>query len=233
VEFDNRNIVVYVISLTESSDDYFMNIFIKFYTKLPWLMRKLIDRMIASMDGGEFWSVQLRKLYNAAYRINIGQGSYGCFSTKVLYSGSVVGNYCSFAPNVYYLSSNHPYNQVSTHPMFYNANLGFVSDDIIEHIPLHVGHDVWIGQNVIITKGCHTIGNGSIVGAGSIVTKDVPPYAIVAGNPARLIRMRFDAETIQKLEKCRWYMLPPSILKKYINCIQDIDQFVKKIEDEE
>jgi acetyltransferase-like isoleucine patch superfamily enzyme len=66
--------------------------------------------------------------------------------------------------------------------------MGYVKRDMLDRPKLYIGHDVWIGANVIILPGCYKIGNGAIIGAGSIVTKDVPPYAIVAGNPSRLIK---------------------------------------------
>lgn len=75
-----------------------------------------------------------------------------------------------------------------------------------------IGHDVWIGANAIILRGVK-VGNGAIVGAGAVVTKDVEPYAIVGGIPARVIRYRFEKAVIQKLEELQWWQYGPDILK--------------------
>lgn len=90
-----------------------------------------------------------------------------------------------------------------------------LSDNALIYKKLTVGHDVWIGANAIILPGCCNIGNGAIIGAGSIVTKDVPPYSIVAGNPARMIRMRFPQQVIASLEASEWWLLSKAELSKY------------------
>jgi len=74
-------------------------------------------------------------------------------------------------------------------------------------VPAKIGNDVWIGGNVVILTGV-SVGDGAIVGANSVVTKDIPPYAIVAGAPARVLRKRFDDETIDQLAKSSWWTLP-------------------------
>lgn len=76
-------------------------------------------------------------------------------------------------------------------------------DYIDQELRVEIGNDVWIGDNVVILKG--KIGDGAVIGAGAVVTRDVPPYAIVAGNPARVIKYRFDDETIRKLLKEKWW----------------------------
>ena len=83
----------------------------------------------------------------------------------------------------------------------------YVAKDMLERPPLEIGHDVWIGANAIILPGVSRIGNGAVIGAGSVVTKDVGPYEIVAGNPARAIRMRFDERQIAALESSRRWEL--------------------------
>ena len=91
------------------------------------------------------------------------------------------------------------------HPFFYNSALGVVDEDTIDYSPLEIGHDAWIGERTMIMPGCRNIGIGAVVGAGSIVTKDVPDFAIVAGNPARLIRYRFSENIRQLILDSKWW----------------------------
>ena len=99
----------------------------------------------------------------------------------------------------------------------------------IERNELKVGNDCWIGCGVIITSSCHEIGNGAVIGAGSIVTKDVEPYTIVAGNPARILKWRFDKTTIALLEKSQWYNLTPEELLYFYDYINQPSEFAEKI----
>ena len=130
--------------------------------------------------------------------------SYGCFTDSIP-NGTVIGNYCSFAPGIKIFNGNHGIEWASTHPFLYNVLLGMVQKETINRHALEVGHDVWIGANAIILPSVKKIGNGVIIGAGSVVTKEVKPYSIVAGNPAKLIRYRFDAKDINILETKRVY----------------------------
>lgn len=91
---------------------------------------------------------------------------------------------------------------------------GGVKVQDIERFTLQIGNDCWIGGNVLITCGCHKIGNGAIIGAGAVVTHDIEPYSIVAGNPAKVIRKRFSDEEIDALEKSKWFELTPEKLLK-------------------
>ena len=93
-----------------------------------------------------------------------------------------------------------------------------------------VGNDVWIGTKVMIMGGV-TVGDGAVIGAGSIVTKDVPPYAIVAGVPAKVIRYRFSSEVIDLLEKIQWWNFSPNVLKRNINLFQSKDLDMRKLVD--
>ena len=90
--------------------------------------------------------------------------------------------------------------------MFYTPKNGNKDITTLVNGILNIGSDVWIGANAIITPSCKKIGNGSVIGAGSIVTKDVPDYAIVAGNPAKIIRYRFDATKISTMLTEKWWL---------------------------
>ena len=132
----------------------------------------------------------------------------------------IIGKFCQIAAGVNFImnGANHQMNAVSTFP-FYIFN-GW-SQDVppLSKMPLKgdtvVGNDVWIGQNATILPGVK-IGDGAIIGANSTVGSNVAPYTIVAGNPARLIRKRFDDELIEILEKVKWWNLPISEINELI-----------------
>jgi virginiamycin A acetyltransferase len=160
------------------------------------------------------WSATYRELMLKYYGVEIGMHSYGdSLSPGQLPEGTRIGNYCSLAAGITIFRRNHPTSRFSQHPFFFNANSGLVEDDTIEAVrdhPLIVEDDVWIGANTIITPRCETIGLGAVVGAGAVVTRDVPPFTIVAGNPARQIGERFSPEIQSVLVASRWweYSLP-------------------------
>ena len=119
-----------------------------------------------------------------------------------------IGSFCSIANDVVIGGAMHPVNWVSMSPVFYEGK-----DSVRKKFAQHkrdnekmtfIGHDVWIGQNAIIKQGV-TIGTGAVIGMGSIVTKDVEPYTIVAGCPAKVVRKRFDENTIDKLLESKWW----------------------------
>lgn len=122
-----------------------------------------------------------------------------------------IGRYCQIGADVAMHATNHPMNYMTTYvnQNLFNGELKRLKDE--KHI--NVGHDVWIGHNVIIV-GNVTIGNGAILAAGSVVTKDVEAYSIVAGVPAKPIRKRFSETIIQEIEALQWWDLPESELEK-------------------
>lgn len=128
-----------------------------------------------------------------------------------------IGAFCSIGPNVTIGGlGSHPVNWLSTHPAFFStrmqAGATFVQADKFEELKwVEVGCDVWIGANVTILDGIR-IGHGAIIAAGAVVTKDVPPYAIVGGVSAKLIKYRFEPEMIDSLLDLRWWCLPEEVI---------------------
>ncbi len=164
------------------------------------------------------WSSTIRRIYKKHYNLSIGYGSYGAmFNLGTFKQGTIIGNYCSFADNISHFNANHPYKQFTTHPLLYDPICQFVKKETLSRTNLVIGHGVWIGQGVIILPKVKSIGNGAIIGAGTVLTKDVLPYSIVAGNPAKIIGFRFDIETINKLETTSWWNLSKDDLIKQID----------------
>jgi virginiamycin A acetyltransferase len=168
--------------------------------------RQIIIRTVLGIEGGELYSETIRKIFSHYHKIEVGLYTYGgCFSSNNIATGTRIGRYSSFARDTYILGGNHPLNSISMHPFFYNPIFGYVDELLIKRKSPIIGNDVWVGQNAIILPSVNEIGNGAVIGAGSVVTKDVPPYAVFAGNPARLIRYRFTKQIIEKIVESRWW----------------------------
>ena len=174
--------------------------------------REFAIKAICRLEGGQMWSSTYRELMRVHYSVEIGMHSYGpCLAPQILPAGTRVGNYCSLAAGLHVFRRNHPVERVSLHPFFFNAAAGLIEFDTIPSIkdnPLIIGHDVWIGQNVIIAPGCRSIGDGAVIASGAVVAADVPPLAIVGGVPARMIRWRFSEELRSAWKESEWWLKP-------------------------
>ncbi|WP_318012409.1 CatB-related O-acetyltransferase [Mesorhizobium sp. BR1-1-4] len=141
--------------------------------------------------------------------LSVGRWTYGVHPSSIFCCDATspirIGAFCSIAPEVMFLGrAKHPTHLVSTFPFEFAMTKDAPFGDLSVEGPTVIGNDVWIGLRAVIMPGIK-IGDGAIVGAGSIVTKDVPPYAIVAGNPARLLRYRFTDDQIASLLAIRWW----------------------------
>lgn len=128
-----------------------------------------------------------------------------------------IGSYCSISWDVTIGAVSHPMDRISSHAFSYRSQFGIVErDESLDGARVTVGNDVWIGCGVIVMPGI-TISNGAVIGAGSVVTKDVEPYAVVSGVPARLMRYRFDEETVGVLESLCWWEWDDAKLRSNIS----------------
>ena len=186
-------------------------------------LRTIIRMLILKFEDGYMWSPTIRKIYSEYYNITVGYGSYGAMFTPGSFKrGTNVGNYCSFANDIVHFNANHPYKQFTTHPILYDPICKYVKEETLTRTKLNIGHGVWVGQGVIILPKVEFIGNGAIVGAGSILTKNVLPYSIVAGNPAKVVGFRFSEEIMNKLESTKWWELEKDTLMKNADLYESI-----------
>ncbi len=162
--------------------------------------------------------------------ITIGRHTYGVVPEAVFgYDETTtleVGSFCSIAKEVLFLvRANHPTHTASTFPL---TNFGVGMEELRSRGPIRIGHDVWIGRRAMIMSGV-TIGNGAVIGAGSVVTRDVPPYAIVGGVPAKLIRFRFEQTTIDALQSLQWWGWPDEEIRARLALFQlPAEEFLEK-----
>ena len=164
------------------------------------------------------------------YRGKIGKYSY--IGNNSFVSDTNIGNFTSISTDCYIGGTSHPTEWVSTSPVFHKwSNImkkNFARHEFEIFKRTEIGSDVWIGNRVMIKAGV-TIGDGAVIGMGSIVTKDVGPYEIWAGNPARLIRKRFDDETIARLQETEWWNLSDEEIQQYAAWFNNPHAFLEQV----
>jgi virginiamycin A acetyltransferase len=185
-------------------------------------IRKFIRNIVLRFDGGEFYSTTLRRIFAYYHGVDVGMYSHGgCFRVDSFSPCTTFGRYCSIAETARGFNRNHPVEYKSTHAFFFNPGIGVCEKEILEYTPLKVGNDVWIGHNAIILPIVKFIGDGAIIGAGAVINKSVPPYAVVTGNPSRIVKYRFNEETIKDLIESMWWDKPIEELRFQIDEFQN------------
>ena len=183
----------------------------------------------------------MNKVYNRCNISNtkIGKGTY--IGNNCDLSNAIIGRYCSVAQNCKVISATHPTSIfVSTHPAFFSvkkqAGFSFVTEqkfneiiyfDKKNSVSVKIGNDVWLGQDVKIISGVE-IGDGAVIASGAVVTRNVLPYSIVGGVPAKHIKFRFSERQIQFLLKFKWWEKDTEWLALNFSCFSDIEIFQNK-----
>lgn len=167
---------------------------------------------------------KLSRIYRFAKIINSSVDKYSYIGINTWVVDTHIGAFCSIASEVYIGLATHTIDNLSTFPIFTErknatGHSWVECDYAINRLQTEIGNDVWIGFRAMICGGV-TIGNGAIIAAGAVVTKDVPPYAIVGGVPARIIRFRYSQDIINELEDLDWWSWDDSILQKHISLFQ-------------
>jgi len=166
---------------------------------------------------------------------NVTIGNYSYVSGPRSYvESATIGKFCSIARQTIIGVSGHDYTKVTTHPIVIDPFYKFIDEPLSEmqKLPPVIGNDVWIGINSVIHRGVN-IGDGAVIASDSVVTRDVEPYSIVGGNPARHIRYRFQPKVIEALLKIQWWNWNDEKIKSAIELFDNPDEFIRTFYKEE
>lgn len=157
---------------------------------------------------------------------NLGEKSYS--DAKFISPNALIGKYCSIGTGAMIGADIHPTTYATTYPNFIIKY--YHSNEVIRFPKITVGNDVWVGANAIVFPNMGgKLGDGSIVAAGAVVTHDVPPYAIVARVPAKIIKYRFNEDIKEKLLNSKWWDIPYEILKNFD--FKNVNKFIEQVKD--
>lgn len=185
------------------------------------IIRSLVIMIVVKLEGGEIYSKTLRRIYRNYHNVDVGMYTHGgCFVRHSVAPQATIGRYCSIGRSVRILTQDHPMEFKSTHGLFFNPALKLCDKHLTEQSPLKIGNDVWMGEYAVILARVTEIGDGAVIGAGAIVNRNVPPYAVVVGNPARVVRYRFSKALIDELLASRWWEKDIEELKPHIDEFQ-------------
>lgn len=173
------------------------------------------------------------------HKSHIGYGTYIIGENGYIHDCKI-GRFCSIASNCHIGLGDHAPNTVSSSPLFYSAHSLLPNNFLSESIPVPeqtigdtkykviIGNDVWMGYNVCVKEGV-TIGDGAIIGAKSLVTRDIPPYAIAVGTPAKVIKYRFTPEQIQMLLEIKWWDKDIEWIRKNAHRFNNVEAFISQM----
>lgn len=168
------------------------------------------------------------KMYNSSL------GEYSIVGSNTQIVNADIGKFCSVSWGISIGLAAHPLKNISSSPIFVSKYNGTETswtnkNTFVQDSRVTIGNDVWIGAKAIIVSGVK-IGDGAVIGAGAIVTKDLPDYAIAVGVPAKIIKYRFSEDVVKKLQEIKWWNLSDDVLKKNIELFQKSDFTVSDLE---
>ncbi|MFI3316698.1 MAG: CatB-related O-acetyltransferase [Rikenellaceae bacterium] len=199
---------------------------------IKYILAKVIERMMIPAIYNSTID-RTSRIGARSVMANSTLGKYSYCGNDSSINDTDIGHFCSIANKVLIGAGDHPINNVSTSPAFYGSSRNGVKRKLYhgkQPLPPRttVGNDVWIGYGALIKSGVN-IGDGAIIAMGSIVTKDVAPYAIVAGNPAKLIKHRFENQLIFDMLSSEWWNLEGDILCELGEYINEPSIFLEKL----
>lgn len=203
-------------------------------SKLQRQLQKFLDKLRGKkkLNKPARTRIKFEKLYP---EFQMGRHTYGVPIVHDWDNGTTlsIGAYCSIAENAeILLGGNHRMDWISTYPFpAFFPEAHHIRNHTVSRGDVIIGSDVWLCSNCLILSGVN-IGHGAVVASGAVVTRDVEPYAIVAGNPARVIRYRFDEPTRKALLEAAWWDWPEEEVKQVINklCSENIDDFLAYVQ---
>ncbi|MDY6367775.1 MAG: CatB-related O-acetyltransferase [Clostridia bacterium] len=205
----------------------------KFFSKIKYGIKRLLGFRPRAVLNSKI--NKKAKVGHGTQFVNSSIGKYSYVYGSVVICAEI-GNFCSIAENCVIGGGKHPTDWVSTSPVFYKGKnclkKNFSQNLFSEFDKTVIGNDVWIGSKAII-KGGVNVGDGAIIGMGSVVTHDVPPYEIWAGNPARCIRKRFPDDTVQKLLAIEWWNWDDETLLKNADAFNDPKKLIETLDEKE
>jgi len=186
-----------------------------------WIVKSIMKDNTFAGDGTKLDNCILESYsragkYNHLYFVNLGRHTYTGQDTIIMHTN--VGAFTSISWGVTVGGGEHDFNRLTSHTFLYNPYDKLNNDKVYYDRfkkPVYIGNDVWIGANSTILRGVN-IGDGAVIGANAVVTKDVSPYSIVVGNPARIVKYRFKEDIIERLLEVKWWDLDDKIIKN--NC---------------
>lgn len=195
---------------------YHLSKFIK-KIHIPSVINSNIDRTAKVCSGSQVVDTEL--------------GRYSYIGNNCTVISAMIGNFCSIADYCIIGGSSHPTDWVSSSPVFIEGR-NVLRKNFSKHCfratkPIAIGSDVWIGSGCLIRSGVN-IGDGAVVGMGSVLTKDVGPYEIWAGNPARFIRKRFSDEIITEFMRIKWWEWDDLRIKSSADFFNDPNKFIEE-----